>query len=104
MTTAELARLFDVTPKTIADLSKRRIIERAGHGPWKLQASVTGYVCICVGSFFNPLAFLVRAIRPSYQKSAPMAFTAMITVSCLLTTIGYAGSAWLFTRVVLDLG
>jgi phage terminase Nu1 subunit (DNA packaging protein) len=44
LSTAELARLFDTTPKTIADLGRRSIIERAGRGRWKLEASVTGYV------------------------------------------------------------
>lgn len=56
---------------------------------------------ICTGSFFNPFAFLVRAIKPGYRTSAPMPFTAMISVSCLLTTIGYGASAWLFAQAVL---
>ena len=43
ITTGELARLFDVTPKTIADLGKRGMIE---HGPkpgtWRFASSVAG--------------------------------------------------------------
>jgi phage terminase Nu1 subunit (DNA packaging protein) len=45
LTTRELAKLFDATPKTIADLAKRGIIVSAGkRGRWQLQPSVTGYV------------------------------------------------------------
>jgi phage terminase Nu1 subunit (DNA packaging protein) len=45
ITTARLARLFDTTPKTVADLAKRGIIVSAGkRGRWQLQPSVTGYV------------------------------------------------------------
>jgi phage terminase Nu1 subunit (DNA packaging protein) len=44
ITTGRLAWLFDVTPKTIADLGKRGIIE---HGPkrgtWRFASSVAGY-------------------------------------------------------------
>lgn len=61
-------------------------------------------VCLCVGSFFNPLAFLVRAMKTSYREDAPVLFTAMIAVSCLLTTVGYAVSAWMFARAALRLG
>ena len=44
LTTRELARLFGVTPKTIADLAKRKIIEKgAKRGSWLLHPSVTGY-------------------------------------------------------------
>lgn len=57
--------------------------------------------CVCIGSFFNPFAFFVRAIRPHYLKNAPLAFVAMITVSCVLTTVGYGASAWLFARSVM---
>ena len=43
--TTAFARLFDVTPKTIADLAKRDIIVSAGkRGRWLLQPSVSGYV------------------------------------------------------------
>jgi hypothetical protein len=43
--TANLARLFDVTPKTIAALGKHGIIEKGEkRGMWLLQPSVSGYV------------------------------------------------------------
>ena len=45
ITTGALAKLFDTTPKTVADLAKREIIVSAGkRGHWQLEASVTGYV------------------------------------------------------------
>jgi phage terminase Nu1 subunit (DNA packaging protein) len=43
VTTSELARLLGVTPKTVAELAKGGIIERAGRGRWLLEASVSGY-------------------------------------------------------------
>ena len=53
ITTANLARLFGVTPKTMADLGKRGIIERAGRGRWLLEAEAslpdtsTPWLCRC---------------------------------------------------------
>ena len=43
ITTDALAKLFDVTPKTIADLAKRGVIQRASRGRWLLEASVSSY-------------------------------------------------------------
>lgn len=45
--------------------------------------------CVCIGSFFNPFAFFVRALKPHYLRNAPTAFVGMITASCVLTTVGY---------------
>jgi len=43
--TARLAQLFDVTPKTIAELGKREIIVSGSkRGRWQLEPSVRGYV------------------------------------------------------------
>jgi hypothetical protein len=44
ITTGNLAKLFDVTSKTIADLGNRGVIVRAGRGRWQMQASVAGGV------------------------------------------------------------
>ena len=45
ITTGELARLFDVTRKTIADLGKRQIIiPGTKRGTWQRDASITGYL------------------------------------------------------------
>jgi phage terminase Nu1 subunit (DNA packaging protein) len=44
LSTAELAHLFGTTPKTIAHLGKRGIIEKGEkRGTWLLQPSVSGY-------------------------------------------------------------
>lgn len=55
----------------------------------------------CIGSFFNPFAFLIRAIRPNYLATPPLPFTSMISISCILTTVGYGVSAWLFAQAAL---
>jgi hypothetical protein len=45
LSTADLARLFGTTPKTIADLAKREIIVKGmKRGSWLLRPSVAGYV------------------------------------------------------------
>jgi hypothetical protein len=36
LSTSELARLFGTTPKTIAGLGRRKIIESPGRGCWNL--------------------------------------------------------------------
>jgi hypothetical protein len=57
---------------------------------------------LCFGSFFNPFAFLVRAINPSYLKAPPVLFKAMLTVSCVATTVGYGATAWMLARTALS--
>lgn len=45
LSTADLARLFGTTPKTVANLAKREIIVKGTkRGSWLLQPSVAGYV------------------------------------------------------------
>lgn len=45
ITTGALAKLFDTTSKTIADLGKREIIVKGRkRGSWKRDASISGYV------------------------------------------------------------
>jgi len=61
-------------------------------------------VSACIGSFFNPFAFFVRALRPDYLKRPAPMFTAMITTSCILATVGYGTSAVLFARAALAAG
>jgi hypothetical protein len=60
--------------------------------------------CVCIGSFFNPLGFLIRAIKPGYIKQPPLPFTLMIAISFLLTTAGYAATAWIVAREALSGG
>jgi hypothetical protein len=67
-----------------------------------LAVALPGWVLAsaCIGAFFNPSAFFVRAVKPSYLKQPALPFTLMITVSCILTTLGFAATAWLFAAAV----
>ncbi len=67
-----------------------------------LGIELPGWViaCACIGAFFNPFAFMVRAIKPSYLKQPALPFTLMIVVSCILTTVGFAATAVLFAGAV----
>jgi hypothetical protein len=58
-------------------------------------------VALCFGSFFNPFAFLVRAINPSFLKAPPVLFKLMLTVSCVATTVGYGATAWMLAHAAL---
>ncbi|MGO9133748.1 MAG: hypothetical protein ACLP8A_06825 [Methylovirgula sp.] len=55
-------------------------------------------IALCFGAFFNPFAFLVRALRPAYLKTPPKAFTGFVTLSCIATTFGYLATAWIIVR------
>jgi len=57
----------------------------------------------CIGAFFNPFAFFVRALRPSFLKAPPVPFTIMITVSCILTTVGFGVTLWKFAQAAMAL-
>lgn len=67
-----------------------------------LTVALPGWVVAstCIGAFFNPFAFFIRAIKPSYLKQPALPFTLMITVSCILTTVGFAATAWHFAAAV----
>jgi hypothetical protein len=58
-------------------------------------------VLICFGSFFNPFAFFLRAMRPSYLEAPALPYSIMITVSCVATTVGYAAVAWILAHAAL---
>lgn len=55
-------------------------------------------IALCFGAFFNPFAFLVRAVRPSYLKAPPVLFTGFVTLSCLATTFGYLATGWIIVH------
>lgn len=48
-----------------------------------------------LGSLGNPLLFLLRALRPVWKETPAAGFRLLMGISCLLTTLGYAGGAWL---------
>lgn len=68
---------------------------------FKVVPPVWLVICLCLGSFFNPLAFLIRAMNPSFLKEPPAPFKAMLGVSCLATTVGYASTAVIFVNAVM---
>ncbi|MGO9133477.1 MAG: hypothetical protein ACLP8A_05430 [Methylovirgula sp.] len=53
---------------------------------------------VAFGSFFNPFAFFVRAIKPSYIASPAFPFRILLTVSCAATTIGYAIAGFIIVQ------
>jgi hypothetical protein len=55
----------------------------------------------CLGAFFNPSAFLVRGVKPSYQKAPPIAFLLMLITSCIATTVGFGAAAWTISTAAL---
>lgn len=63
--------------------------------------SIWVVVAICFGSFCNPLAFLIRALKPAYLKAPPAIFTGFLTVSCLATTAGYVSVGWIVVSAAL---
>ncbi len=58
-------------------------------------------VSACLGALFNPLAFLVRAVKPSYQKEPPIAFRLALMASCIATTVGFGAAAWMISKTAL---
>ena len=58
-------------------------------------------VAMCIGSFVNPIGFIALAIRPTLRQHPASAFGIVMAVSFSLTTIGYAGAAWLVGQSAL---
>lgn len=55
------------------------------------------------GSLGNPLLFLLRAMRPVWKEAPSVRFRVLMGISCLLTTLGYAGGAGLVASAALRL-
>lgn len=66
-----------------------------------IEAATLVIVAMCLGSFCNPLLFLIRAIKPGLKEQPTVAFHLAMFVSCSLTTVGYASAAWLVARAAL---
>jgi hypothetical protein len=74
LSTAELAHLFGTTPKTIAHLGKRGIIEKGEkRGTWLLQPSVSGTMQSTCASKQQPEAAR-KPYRPAHglDKRKPL--------------------------------
>jgi hypothetical protein len=69
------------------------------------QLKVPAFIiaCMCVGSFGNALLFLIRAMKPTLKEEPTTVFRLMMAMSCLLTTVGYAGGAWLVGKSAIAL-
>ena len=59
-----------------------------------LVAPVWLVAVLVFGSFFNPFAFFIRAMRPHYLEKPPGWFKGLLAISCSATTIGYAVVAY----------
>jgi len=58
-------------------------------------------IAMCAGSFGNPVGFIALAIRPTLRQTPASPFGAVMATSFTLTTIGYAGAAWLVGQAAL---
>jgi hypothetical protein len=56
-----------------------------------------------LGSLGNPALFLVRAMKPDLKTAPPGWFRVLMGGSCVLTTIGYAGGAWLVAATAVGM-
>ena len=60
-------------------------------------------VSMCMGSIGNAGLFLARAINPHFKSEPSPVFRLAMGISCLLTTIGYVGGAWLVAAAAITL-
>jgi hypothetical protein len=70
---------------------------------FQIKAPTLVILGMCLGSLGNPLLFLIRAINPIWANASTAVFRPMMAISCLLTTIGYLGGAWLAARSAIAL-
>ena len=52
---------------------------------------------MCLGAVGNAGLFPIRAMNPSFKAEPTPAFRLVMSMSCLLTTLGYLGGAWSVT-------
>lgn len=70
---------------------------------FQVKASAFIILSMCLGSLGNPLLFLIRAAKPEWKDEPSLGFRLMMSSSCLLTTMGYLGGAWLVGRAAIAL-
>ena len=58
-------------------------------------------LAMSVGSFMNPVGFILLAIKPALSQKPTSAFGTVMAGSFTLTTIGYAGAAWSIGQAAL---
>ncbi|MEO8480785.1 MAG: hypothetical protein ABI634_01160 [Acidobacteriota bacterium] len=54
-----------------------------------------------IGSFMNPVGFLLLAMRPTLRQEPTSPFGIVMTGSFTLTTIGYGSAAWLVAQAAV---
>jgi hypothetical protein len=58
-------------------------------------------VAMSIGSFMNPVGFLILAVKPDTRQQPSSPFGVLMAGSFTLTTIGYAGAAWYVGRAAV---
>lgn len=61
---------------------------------FQLVVSHVVLVAMSVGSFLNPVGFLILAVKPDTRQQPGSPFGVLMAGSFTLTTIGYLGAAW----------
>ncbi|MBL8241729.1 MAG: hypothetical protein JNM66_30170 [Bryobacterales bacterium] len=65
---------------------------------FRLSAPPAVVASMIAGSVMNPVGFLVLAVKPKTNQSPASPFGGVMACSFTLTTVGYAGAAWLVAR------
>ena len=68
---------------------------------FRVSPSPLVLVAMCIGSLGNPAGFVALAIKPDLPQRPTSLFGAIMTVSFVLTTVGYLGAAWYVARVAV---
>jgi hypothetical protein len=63
-----------------------------------LSAPLGIVIPMITGSLLNPVGFLILAMRPTTNQRPSSPFGAVMACSFSLTTVGYAGAAWVVAR------
>lgn len=65
---------------------------------FRLSAPPVIALPMIAGSVMNPVGFLVLAVKPKTNQDPASVFGVVMACSFTLTTVGYAGAAWLVAR------
>jgi hypothetical protein len=68
---------------------------------FRVAASHLVLVAMSIGSFMNPVGFLILAVKPDTRQQPSSPFGVLMAGSFTLTTIGYAGAAWYVGRAAV---
>lgn len=68
---------------------------------FRLPASPLVVLPMVAGSLLNPAGFLILALKPKTSQQPASPFGVLMGSSFVLTTVGYAGAAYLVARAAL---